>query len=169
MGQDDPVDLTEAGTEDFLAWKSDRLFSFTVDEIGYEWGGAKITEDELRNVSGVAEDKDFVLERDDTPDHVLNEGAWVDLIERGAERLRTTRATTTIYINTEPHQVTGRRISFEALVGLAFNPPPSGPNILITIDYGKGPKQNPKGSLKAGQSVKIKNEMSFDVTATDRS
>ncbi len=169
VGLDERVDLTEEGREAFWAFQSDRIFTFTVDERGYEWGARTISEAELRSVTGAPEDKDFVVERGDEPDLVIGEGESVDLSERGTERIRTVRSTTVIIVNAEEKRVDGKRISFEALVKLAFENPPTGPNILITIDYGDGPPANPKGSLKPGESVKIKNRMSFDVTATDRS
>jgi hypothetical protein len=75
----------------------------------------------------------------------------------------------TIIVDTEPKEVTKNRLSFDDVVKLAFETVPTGPNILITVDYGMGPPENPKGSLKKGQSVRIKNHMIFDVSATDRS
>lgn len=169
VGLDEAVDLRQPGHEEFRAFHSDRVFSFTIDERGYEWGARKISEAELRIVSGVDDDKDFVLERADQAPVPINEGDHVDLGERGAERIRPVKATTVIIVNAEEKRVEGRRISFEELVRLAFGTPPTGENILITIDYSRGPPANPKGSLKPGQSVKIKDRMVFDVTATDRS
>lgn len=99
-----------------------------------------------------------------------------ELIERNADPLELTadehfysQKAITIIINADPVETTETRLSFEDLVKLAFDPVPTGPNILITIDYSKGPPANPKGSLLAGQTVKLKNRMVFDVTATDRS
>lgn len=169
VGLDERVDLADEDRERFWAFASDRMFTFTVDERGYEWGARKITVAELRLVTAAPDSKDFVLERAGMPDQALVEGGVVDLGERGTERIRTVRATTTIIVNAEEKRVDGREISFEALVKLAFPTPPTGPNILITIDYGNGPPANPKGSLKPGRSVKIKHRMTFDVTATDRS
>lgn len=169
IGLDEVVNLKAEGREVFRAFASDRIFTFTVDERGYEWGAPTVGEDELHMVTGVPEGKQFVLERADEPDRVISDGEVVDLGERGTESIRTKRATTVIIVNAEEKLVHGKRISFEELVKLAFENPPTGPNILITIDYGNGPPANPKGSLKPGQSVKIKNRMCFDVTATDRS
>ena len=169
IGLDEVVDLKDEGPEQFWAFASDRIFAFTVDERGYEWGAAKISEVDLRRLAGAPEDKDFILDREGEPDQVIREGDFVDLGARGTEHIRTKRTTTTIIVNAEEKVVAGRHISYEALVTLAFATPPSGPNILITIDYGDGPPANPKGSMKPGQIVKIKNKMAFDVTATDRS
>ena len=52
---------------------------------------------------------------------------------------------------------------------LAFPTPPEGANILYTVSYEDGPRINPQGSLKEGQSVVVKNWMIFNVTATDKS
>jgi hypothetical protein len=74
-----------------------------------------------------------------------------------------------IYVNTETKEVAKRRLSFEDLVKLAFEHPPTGPNIHITIEFGNGPPQNPSGDLLKGQTVVICDGMVFDVVATDRS
>ena len=65
--------------------------------------------------------------------------------------------------------VTTRTVTFDEIVKLAFPNPPSGANILYTVSYEDGPRKNPQGSLKEGQSVKVKNGMIFNVTATDKS
>ena len=75
----------------------------------------------------------------------------------------------TIIVNGRQKMVEVRRLSFNEIVGLAFNPVPTGPNILFTITYRSGPHQNPSGTLMSGASVKIKNGMIFNVTATDKS
>jgi hypothetical protein len=60
-------------------------------------------------------------------------------------------------------------VSFNEIVKLAFPTPPTGANILYTVSYEDGPRVNPQGSLKEGQSVVVKNGMIFNVTATDKS
>ena len=74
-----------------------------------------------------------------------------------------------IFVNTVDKAVTKRRLTFDDLVRIEFGVAPQGPNIKITIDYSNGPPANPKGSLRKGQSVRIRNGMEFDVSATDRS
>jgi len=75
----------------------------------------------------------------------------------------------TILVNGEPYEETETRISFEQVVKLAYPVTPSGTCIEFTVTYRNGPPVNPRGSLTAGHSVKIKNRMIFDVTPTDRS
>ncbi len=89
IGLDEEVDLREPGRENFRAFRSDRLFTFTLDQRGYEWGAATITGAELRDIAGVTRDVDLVLEHEDEPDEVIRNNDEVDLTDRGAERIRT--------------------------------------------------------------------------------
>ena len=74
----------------------------------------------------------------------------------------------TITVNGKEKHVEKRDISYEQVVSLAFDNPPTGDNILITVTYRRG-EGNKEGSLKLGGTVKAKDGMIFDVTATDRS
>ena len=98
IGLDESVDLRQKGTETFRAFKSDRVFRFTIDGRGYEWGAAKITEPDLRLIAGIADDKVFLLQRDgkDVP---LDTGDVVDLAESGTEHLRTCKRLVTVCLD----------------------------------------------------------------------
>lgn len=75
----------------------------------------------------------------------------------------------TIIINGRKKEVTAKELSFEDIVNLAFdNNPPKGPNVVITVTYSKG-EDGKQGTLLPGDIVKIKNNMVFNVTATDKS
>ncbi len=73
----------------------------------------------------------------------------------------------TIVVNGRPHQVAKEKISFEEVVALANLP--SGPNIVYTVTYDRGHGNKPQGTLVDGESVKVKDGMIFNVTATDKS
>ena len=75
----------------------------------------------------------------------------------------------TIIVNGREKTVEKTDLTYDEVVALAFNPPPTGDNILITIVYRRGHGDKPEGSLTPGGSVKVKDEMIFDVTSTDRS
>jgi hypothetical protein len=75
----------------------------------------------------------------------------------------------TIIVNGEKKVVMTKELSFDQVVDLAFNPRPQGPSIAFTITYRNGPKENPEGSLVQGGTVKIKDGMIFNATATDKS
>ncbi len=75
----------------------------------------------------------------------------------------------TIIVNGRKKEETADELSFDQVVALAFNPVPTGPNIMFTITYRHGPHENQDGSLLEGGTVKIKNGMVFNVTPTDKS
>lgn len=76
---------------------------------------------------------------------------------------------TTIIVNTRKKEVRGKEVTFDQIVSLAFDNPPTGENVEITVAYRKGEGNKPSGTLHPGDSVKVKEGMIFDVTATDKS
>lgn len=72
----------------------------------------------------------------------------------------------TVIVNGRPKKVEAGELSYEDVVALAFENPPSGENVVITISWRHG---NESGTLTAGNSVQVKDGMKFDVTATDKS
>ena len=74
----------------------------------------------------------------------------------------------TIVVDGQKKTVQQDELTFTEVVGLAFNPVPSGPDVMITMTYRDAAGEK-KGSLTEGQSVKIKNGTVFNVTATDKS
>ena len=75
----------------------------------------------------------------------------------------------TIIVNARPKVVTKKEMTFEEIVALAFDSSEGGPNILFTITYRKGEGNKPEGTLVAGETVKIKDGMIFNVKRTDKS
>ena len=60
-------------------------------------------------------------------------------------------------------------ISFKQVVTLAFDPPPSGPDIIFTVSYRKGAGRPPEGTLVAGGRAKVQDGTVFNVSFTDKS
>jgi hypothetical protein len=83
--------------------------------------------------------------------------------------LRPVRRDVRIYVNTRPDSVPPGQISFEQVVEFAFPVLPFGENTELTVSYRNGPPEHPKGSLLPGGSVTVREEMSFLVSATDKS
>lgn len=71
-----------------------------------------------------------------------------------------------IVVNTQPKTVNKKLLSYEEVVALAFVVQP---NFTYTITYRKGLQSNKEGALEAGQTIKIKNGMVFNVTGTYKS
>ena len=74
-----------------------------------------------------------------------------------------------LIINTRAKPWAEETISYDQVVTLAALPLPQGQNPGFTIVYEDGPGKNSTGTLIAGQSVRVKNEMVFHVTPTNRS
>lgn len=76
----------------------------------------------------------------------------------------------TIFVNTVAKKLWKTHITYEEVLRLAFETPPVGTDVHFTIDYRKGPPENPSGVLvEGGDPIKLKEGMCFDVTANDRS
>jgi len=73
----------------------------------------------------------------------------------------------TIFVNATPHVVAKDEMSFREIVALAALP--SGPNVSYTLTFRKGHGNKPEGSLVEGGTVKVKDGMIFNVSATDKS
>ncbi|HLH93954.1 MAG TPA: multiubiquitin domain-containing protein [Xanthobacteraceae bacterium] len=104
VGLDETVDLRAEGTEVFRAFKSDRIFRFTVNEHGYEWGVEKIPEPEIRTITHTPEDEVLVLDRENgdvelTPTDVLDLGA------AGTEHLHTEKRLITVFFEGKPFEI----------------------------------------------------------------
>ena len=76
----------------------------------------------------------------------------------------------TIYVNGRAKTLAkNHEISFEEIVALAFDNPPTGDGVQFTVQYSRGNSPKPTGTLVDGQKVKVKEGMEFDVTSTNRS
>lgn len=75
-----------------------------------------------------------------------------------------------IIVNGQQKTVSKGELSFDEVVSLAYDgSPPTGENWSFTVTYRKGDGHKPEGSLVAGESVKVKDGMIFNVRATDKS
>ncbi len=74
----------------------------------------------------------------------------------------------TIIVNSRQKTVENERITYSEVIHLAFENPPTGDHIEITVAYRNGPRGT-QGFLTKGQSVKIIDDMIFNVKATDKS
>ncbi len=165
---EESIDLQEPGREKFVTFRSDRLFNFELDGERQPWGADSISESVLRRIAGLGEHGRIWLERRDEEDLLLQPGQEVSLDSQGLERFYTERAVT-IVVNGRRKSVEQTMLKFDELLALAFDPVPEGPNWCFTVTYRNGPPSNPQGTLSEGESVRIKDGMVFNVTATDKS
>ncbi|WP_339913382.1 multiubiquitin domain-containing protein [uncultured Brevundimonas sp.] len=170
LGLDDKITLRKGETAVFRAFESDRLFSFTLVERGWEWGAETILESELRQYGEVPDDYDIV--QDKAHDEVIERGSAISLTDKGAEQF-ITRPTppreVTIRVNGRKRTVPAGLITYETVVGLAFPDAVPNPDVIYTVGFRHGGAAHPEGSLVAGQSVEVREGMIFVATPTNRS
>lgn len=75
----------------------------------------------------------------------------------------------TVIVNAQERVVQKDELTFDEVVRLAFENPPTGENVLFTITYRRGRGEKPEGTLLEGETLKIKEGMIINVTQTDRS
>lgn len=75
----------------------------------------------------------------------------------------------TIIVNAKKYEVAGKEITFEKVVKLAFPAPPPGSAIVYTVTYRKAEGKKAEGALSPGESVKVRDGTTFNVSATDKS
>lgn len=74
-----------------------------------------------------------------------------------------------LIVNGEKKRYDERKISFRQVVELAFGRDTNTDKTYYTVTYKNGPDENPSGTMVAGQSVKVKRGMIFNVTPTGQS
>jgi len=74
-----------------------------------------------------------------------------------------------VIIDGTQFEVSKGTISYEQVVNFGFdNNPPTGPDVVITVNYSRG-VDGKEGSLLPGHKVEVKAGMVFNVKATDKS
>jgi hypothetical protein len=74
-----------------------------------------------------------------------------------------------IVVNARERTVDHDELSFDEIVGLAFDPVPTGPNVVFSIGFRHAAQHPSAGTVPVGGTVTIKNGTVFNVTATDKS
>lgn len=149
---DETVDLTAPGTETFRAFKSDRIFRYTLNGHGYEWGESKISVVDIREIGSVHADEVVVLEKDGE-DIDFPADAVVDLGEAGTEHLHTEKKLITVYFENKPREIKRGVYTTEELKSM-FDVQAG--YILEYIAH-----NGELTPLKPGQKLRVKDQMKF--------
>jgi hypothetical protein len=152
IGLDETVHLGAPGEEAFYAFRSDRIFRFTLEELGCDWGAKTIDEPALGLIAGIDEDHVIVLERDGR-DHELGSDETVELDHRGTEHFRVKRGYVLVTYDGDEVRVHRGRYTTEELI--AFFKVQAG-YLLNVID-----EHSILVPLKPGEVIRVKNSMHF--------
>ena len=166
IGLEDNVEFTKGQSATFLSFRSDRVFTFTVDERGWEWGAAKIAAEDIRRFAGIDEDHELILDSDG--DAIIPADGALDLSGKGVERVRSREAkTVTIKVNGRSRTVEKRKYTYREIAAIAYqNPDFDKYNYTTTYLHGV---DGAEGDLVEGESIKVKNGMVFNVRRSDKS
>ncbi|MDH6298736.1 multiubiquitin domain-containing protein [Agrobacterium fabrum] len=166
IGLEDDVKFAPSETAVFLSFESDRVYNFTVDERGWEWGAAAIAAADIYRYADIDKDRELVLDSDG--DTIIPVDGKLDLSGKGVERVRSREPkTVTIKVNGRPRTVEKRRHSYREIAAIAYpNPDFENFNYTTTYLHGVG---GAEGDLVEGESIMVKNGMVFNVRRSDKS
>ncbi|MEQ8166846.1 MAG: multiubiquitin domain-containing protein [Alphaproteobacteria bacterium] len=168
VGLEEPITLQQGRTIQFRSFKSDRSYSMTINERGFEWGAEDISASDIRKYAAIPEGHDLILDSD--RDRPIDDDGVVRLKHSGVERIASIAAPKVqIYVNAREHLVAKGRLSFWDIVRLAFPAAQPQENTAYTVSYRKGSGDRPEGTLISGESVRVKKGMLFNVSETDKS
>ena len=121
---------------------------------------------------GVSIEMDFVLSIEEEPGKTrIVEGEEVIVVVEDTCFIAAPKPVTTfeIVVNTRPHAVADRKVTFEQVVELAFPNYQPNPNVVFSMTYRHAASEPYAGDLGLGGGVEVKNGTVFNVTKTDKS
>ncbi|NOT20413.1 MAG: hypothetical protein HOP24_09115 [Sideroxydans sp.] len=170
---DEPFDLRERGAERFIAFQTDRDFKLTLNEKQLKWGKPTISGADIYTLADIGEDEAVFLEVNGGEDRLIDYDELIDLTTSGIEHFITApkpALTFEFTVNSRPHVVSDRRVTFEQVVQLAFPGSQSVPNVAFSMTYRHAASKPHAGELGAGGVVEVKNKGTvFNVTKTIQS
>ncbi|NDP20019.1 MAG: hypothetical protein GZ091_02900 [Paludibacter sp.] len=145
-----------------------------INEKNYKWEQQYITGAEVRQMGSIPHsEKLFLAIKRPWEDEPILDESKVDLARPGIEKFYSAHVDefkpVTIIVNGRPKLWEERKIKYEQVVKLAFPSYIENEAIVYTVTYTNGPKQNEESSMVKGNVVFVKNQMVFNVTATNRS
>jgi len=146
------------------------ILKLVIDQKEYEWAEQYITGEQLRRLGDIPAESDLFLKVSPPwTDELVPADTRVDLARPGIEQFYSREKPIALIVNGREKPWSGKEISFEQLIVLAFGPVANNPNTVFTVTYKNGPEKNREGSITKGDKVAVKNKMVFNVTATDKS
>jgi len=170
INPEETTDIRAGLAARFVVFKSDRSFRLLLDDRALDWGASHISGGTLRALSG-REEPGLVVWQDlrDQADLLVLDDDLVDLGAPGVERFYMRECKFDIFVNGTPEIVHTPCLSYWDVIKLGFPSASPQDNMVYTIDYSAGPRQNPEGALSEGESVRVKDRMKFYVTPSDKS
>ena len=169
IASDDRVEAPPGQEPTFRCFAAHSIRHLRVAGAVWAWGGPAIMEAEIREVAGLGDDYEVVVDGAG-----VRPGGLVDLTAEfpplvGLRPRGDPGAMVPIVVNGRERAVAERELTFERLVDLAFPQLPVEAARSFTVTYRRGPADRPEGSLVAQQSTRLEPGTRFNVTATTKS
>lgn len=145
-------------------------FRFSVDNKELQTEHQFLVGREIKQMAGVPADFELFLVVPGYEDELIDDENTVNFARPGVERFvsRRPHAGVVLIVNAMPKPFDKPVITYEEVVVLAgFNPNDAQKG--YTVTYEKGPRENPRGDMTPGSTVKVKDKMKFNVNATIKS
>lgn len=163
------VNLARPETEYFFVKKK---LHFSINNEPFTWYKQFIRGSQIRELANIPPDDSIFLDiKEGWQDDEIMDSEVVDLARPGRENFFSRPKTTefVIIVNTRENIWKESSITFEQVVTLAFGSYDNSLNKGYTVTYSRGWGPRPEGTMVKETSVKVKNKMIFNVTATDKS
>jgi len=166
IGLEDEVRFDDGEEAVFLSSRGDRIYTFTVNERGWEWGAPAVSAADIYRHANIDGDLELIL--DSAGDTVIPWDGEVTLRDDGVERIRSREAkTVVIKVNGRSRTVPKRKHTYREIASIAY-PDADFENFKYTITYLKG-VHDAEGDLVEGEKIAVKNGMVFNVRRSDKS
>lgn len=168
---DEKVDLRKRGVERFVAFQSDRLFRFEVENDQQNWGKPVISGRALRRLAKAGKDDVIYLQVKGGTDRLIEPTDLVDLAEPGVERFFKAPMpdpSVQIIVNAREKTVPSKDVTYEQVVALAF-PGCHDENVEFTVTFDGALSCPTDGNLGVGGKIQVKQGTIFNVTRTVQS
>lgn len=149
---DERVTLRRGETARLFAFRTGEVFTFTVNEHGFQWGRNAITEPELRDFARVPSEDVLVLECEGQEPRFLGPDDKVELRAPGTEHLRTEKRLVKVFIDNAAKEIPRHVYTTEQLIAALQ----VRPGYLLDLATKDGLKQ-----LKPGERILVKDGMRF--------
>lgn len=169
---DEAVNLRGKGAERFIAFLTDRIFKFTLNDAQIEWGAPTVAGEVLYELAKPSDNHAIFLEVPGEANRLIDPDQLIDLAQPGVERFITAPKTPesfVIVVNSRPKTLSNRRVTFAQVVQLAF-PGQHNADVVFSMTYRHAASTPHAGELGNGGVVEVKPEGTvFNVTRTVQS
>lgn len=145
--------------------------SLIINGIHHKWTKQYISGADVRKLGSIdKEDEIFLAIKKPWEDEPVSDETKVDLARPGVEHFYSKKdSKVIIYVDGTDHSWDKEKITFKEVIILAYGAYKDNPDIVYTVVYEDGPKQNPEGSMIKDSVVFVKNKMNFHATETNKS